>query len=234
MAQESALQRAENLYLNILRVFILAVATVALLTVIYGLLSAAPLLGSASSASSRSPSDLRAATLGDFVAEKRAEGAPVGEASASVETQTDTVTSIVAVHDAAAKISAYVEKHLGASLPTGQLIKAIQAYEATIPEAYRVAYETSLLSLSQQLAVARGAPLTADNLDALLQWHAAKFKAAADADVDKEAQAKAGAVLRLQVAGYAMATFLLLVFAFIFVKIERNLRLVHTLARAQP
>ena len=74
--------------------------------------------------------------------------------------------------------------------------------------------------------ISKGRGLTAENIDQLLTWHAAKFKAAAEEETARDAAAKVAQMGALQLGGYALVTFILLVFAFIFVKIERNLRAV--------
>lgn len=235
MTRPSFLQRAEDLYLNILRVVILAVATLALVGVIFGLGSAGPLLKPAPSASNQPPPSLQASTLGDFVSEKKAEGTPVGEpSSTSGESPADTITSSTQVRDAAKNLQAYTRAHDESQASLALWIKLIQANEATVPDAYHPAYEANLFSLTKQLAISRGAPLTLDNVEALITWHAAKFKSAADTEASENAAARVAAGVRLQLAGYALATFLLLVFAFLFVKIERNLRVVRTLTKVEP
>ena len=228
VAQSSLLQRAENLYLNILRVLILAVATLALLGAIVGLLGGLPLLKASPTSTTAPPSSLQAATLGDYVSEKKAAGQDVTTSPDAAST-TSTVISSVGIKDAAQNIVSYVRTKMNGTLGLEPTIRELQGFEADIPEPFHTSYETSLVSLTKQLTLSTGAALTPDSLEDLLRWHAAKFKTAAEEDAAKLAEEKLQASQRIQLGAYALLTFLLLVFAFIFVKIERNLRVVRTL-----
>ena len=145
---------------------------------------------------------------------------------ASTITTTETVTSSPTVKQAAENLRSYARRNLAFDLSVTSAIKEIQANEASVPDAYHAPYEESLLALTHQLVIAKGRALTAENVDQLLTWHAAKFKAAAEEETAREAAAKVAQMGALQLGGYALVTFILLVFAFIFVKIERNLRAV--------
>jgi hypothetical protein len=224
------LARLETLYLNMLRVVILILATLLLIGAVLGAVTAAPLL----LASGESETDARrlvdADRLADYLGERTGRATETATASAE-EASAVEATMDARLAQAGKNIATYVQRSTGQPV----VVAGAQAYVAE--RAGELAanlfddYADSLLRLSQDLVARRDTARTALDADELVDWHHAKFAAAADeAAVRDEAAALAAQERRAQAmlaAGLAAALFLLfllIVFAFVLVKIERNLR----------
>ncbi len=222
------LSRLENFYLNVLRVLILVAATLALIVVGLGVARSVPML-SAALGPKQPVIEASGATLGDFVAERNAQGRPVGGDEQGQEEPTP-VAAPQNIYNAAVLLQGYAKNRVGVELATDKLTAVLVEKRDSIPTAYQERYGDSLNALANQLSESTGRPLSWDNVGALLDWHAAKFKAQADEIENKKAVDRVEGLQSLLVAGGALAIFLLIVFCFLVVKIERNLRLVRTVA----
>ncbi len=209
MTQTGVLTRAEDFYLNILRTVILGVATLALLVTLGSLAFGVPALTPRGHDPARPPAGLHDATLGDFVAEQNAAGAPVGEAGSDQPSASAAVlTASPELKDAAGKLQRYVSLRMHSETDLGKMIGLLQQTAETIPSDRRPAYEAGLVDLTRQLLISKEAPLSPSNLADVLTWHAAKFKAAAEAEEQSAAAKRAQGLLLMELAGAAFMTFL--------------------------
>lgn len=222
------LTKLENLYLNILRVVILVLATVLLLGAVGLAVYAAPrLMPDATGA------DERKLVSGDSLQDYRRELSG-GEAAPVSASEPATVASSAKIDSriktAAAAIAAYVEKTSGHAVPLAGVETFLAERQSSLPATLQGDYADSLVRLGTDLGVAK-APV--DDLDGLIEWHFERFTAAKAAAEAEELRKAAEAAAKQQTAlamGAAAASlfvmFLLLVFGFVLVKMERNLRLV--------
>jgi fatty acid desaturase len=212
------LAKLEDVYLNILRVVVLGLATLALLAVILGVLRAIPYIPAWLNGSSAV--HVSGGSLVDWVSEKRQEGVTVADADANT-TATPTPPAIKA---AAQSLVLYGKKHPPLEMDEPAVEGALMEKYAAVDAAYQEQYADNLQVLLGQLQRSTGTPLTIEQINQLLDWQVQHFVADAKA---KEAQAeekKAASILSLEVAGGGFVIFLMIIFFFLIVKIERNLR----------
>lgn len=227
------LAKLETFYLSILRVVVLVAATLALVVVAIALAASAPTL--VSLLDHKPPAaEIPGGSLGDWVAEKNAT-AQTSPDVVNPATEAGPTGVPLNISQAAAIISAYIRDRSHANIDVGMLTQALVKQQATVPAADRNAYGDSLLALAAQLKASTGRPLSLENVGALIEWHLQKFKDHVEAvAAEKALQAQRGQ-LALIVAAGGFGVFLMIVFCFLVVKIERNLRLVHTVAEpARP
>lgn len=222
------LTRLENLYLNILRVVILVLATVLLLGAVGLAVYAAPkLMPEASGA------DERKLVSGDSLQDYR-RALSGGEAAAALPSEADAVAASSKIDGriktAAGAIAAYIQKSSGHAVPLAGVETFLAERQTSLPESLQGDYADSLVRLGNDLRAAK-APV--DDLDGLIDWHFERFTAAkAEAEAEElrqaaEAAAKQQTALAMGAAAASLfVMFLLLVFGFVLVKMERNLRLV--------
>lgn len=222
------LTRLENLYLNILRVVILVLATALLLGAVGLAVYAAPrLMPDATGADERKlVSD---DSLQDYRRElSGGEAAPTMSSDAAEEALSAKIDG--RIKTAAAAIAAYVQKTSGQAVPLAGVETYLAARQSSLPATLQGDYADSLVRLGADLGSAK-APV--DDLDGLIDWHFDRFTAAkVEAEAEEarqavEAAAKQQTALAMGAAAASLfVMFLLLVFGFVLVKMERNLRLV--------
>jgi hypothetical protein len=219
------LERIENFYLLCLRIVVIVAATLALVVFIWACSRGLPFLASQMSLGQRT--EHPAASLADYIAEQQPPAPDRNGGSADISGNSATVLTPTKVAEAAKLLARYMTRlQIVADMPA--LTDVLMSRRQDVPDDERAAYDENLLNLLQQLDVSRGAPLTTDRINQLLNWQKAKFLETAEADKERKAQSAAKAGASLAVGAGALGTFLLIIFFFIFVKIERNLRLVRT------
>ncbi|MGH6998518.1 MAG: hypothetical protein ACREEO_09985 [Phenylobacterium sp.] len=222
------LTRLENLYLNILRVVILVLATILLLGAVGLAVYAAPKLMPEATAA-----DERKLVSGDSLQDYRRELSG-GEAATALPSETDAMATSGKIDSriktAAAAIAAYIQKTSGHAVPLAGVETFLVERQSSLPATLQGDYADSLVRLGNDLGLAK-APV--DDLDGLIEWHFERFTAAkAEAEAQElrqaaEAAAKQQTALAMGAAAVSLfVMFLLLVFGFVLVKMERNLRLV--------
>ena len=219
------LSRIESFYLSILRVIILAAATIALVIVVFGFVRSAPLL--IQQLGGASQQQTTGGSLSEFVSEKRAEGIETAAAPPAAA-QPETPQSI---KEAVALLARYDKERLGVDLDVNGATRVLMERHDALPYEYQSAYGASLKRLMEQLVASKGSPLQMDQINELLNWHDQKFQSNIEAQAAKKVADNAAALQAMAVAAVALLVFLLIVFCFIFVKIERNLRLVQMVDR---
>jgi hypothetical protein len=224
------LSKIEAFYLSILRVVILAAATLALVVVVIGVVRAVPAF--TQQVLPPKPHEVAGANLGEFISEQRASGAETATIAAEepAEAKADTPANIT---EAANALAAYLKAKLGLNGDPNKIAAILVENRNSLPAAYQDAYGDGVRDLMRQLGRSKGQPLPTDSITKLIQWHFDKFKAEAEADVSRRAADSATGLQSIIAAGVALLAFLLVVFCFIFVKIERNLRPVRTLEQSQ-
>ncbi len=105
---------------------------------------------------------------------------------------------------------------------------------AELPTEVQDQYGVSVAALMDQLDNSKGNALSGEQIDELLNWHFDKFKTNVEAAAAQRQVAQVQALQTLGVAGAGFGVFIALVFCFLIVKIERNLRLVHTINSSTP
>lgn len=224
------LNRLESLYLNILRVVILVLATVLLVVAVIGAAVAGPMLlssfGGGETNAARLVKDDR---LADYLGQGTGRSGSVG-AEETAELEEAARQSDRRLREAAANISRYVQAKQGYSPIVAAVTGYIQDRADSLPSSLFDPYADSILKLSKDLAAAPAAAAPVD-VDRLIDWHFTQFASAAEAAQQRDA---ARAMEEATRRGTAMAAgvaavsffmmFLLLVFVFVLVKIERNLR----------
>ena len=219
------LSKIENTYLYLLRVLVLAVATAALVVLVLGVIGSLPLITDRPGAvhmTYRVPET----DLGAFIEEKRAEGvtAPPVQDGDPTAPPDDTPANI---RSAATLLVQYVKTRDGQVVDEKDARSALMGHRAAVPAGYQDAYGDSLTALMRQLVKSTGRSLSIDQINDLIKWHQEKFTSAAEANENRKIEKRTQAITALGVAGGALVAFFLVVFCFLFVKIERNLRLVH-------
>ena len=218
------LARLENAYLYILRVVVLIAATLALLAVILGLVRGITLLPNLIAPKPLS-ANIPGSTLGDYVTEKHAAGVAVTlpDATESPAAPPDITVAVQA-------IAQYQQSRNGGTVNVPALTTVLTSKQSSLPLDVQAQYGQSLKALATQLAQSKGTPLSGDQIGDLLDWHFNKFKDSADTAAVQRAAKQAQELQTLAIALSAFGVFLGLVFCFLIVKIERNLRLVRTVA----
>lgn len=222
------LSRLENFYLNVLRVFVLVAATLALIVVGLGAVRSVPMM-SAALGSKQPAIEAPGATLGDFVAERNTQGNPVS-GDGQAQAPSTPVAAPRSISNAVAQLQSYAKNRVGVEVRTDKLTAFLVDKREGFPTTFQDRYGDSINALANQLSKSRGRPLSWDNVVALLEWHAEKFKAQVEEIESRNVVDRVQGLQSLVVAGGALAIFLLIVFCFLVVKIERNLRLVRTVA----
>lgn len=222
------LNKLEALYLNILRVVIIVLATVLLAVAAVGVVVAAPMLLSSFGGKDADAARLvRKDSLNDYL--NRNSGGQGMSAPDQAELENRTRDADRRFKDAAANIVRYVKAKTGMAPPEAGVIDYIQTLSDGLPVSLQDRYADSLLSLSQDLV--RAPATTSVDVDQLIQWHFDQFSAAAETAMQQdttraieEGARHQTAILAGTVAAGFFMMFLLLVFVFVLVKIERNLR----------
>ena len=214
------LAKLEGAYLSLLRVVVLIAATLALLAAGYGLASAVPpLLRWSGITEAEKPSG---GTLQEFVDEQRG---PRDQGS-DPSVQNAEPFALEDIKAAARTIYGYLGKR--ATLPESAWRKALQGNADSIVGS-AVDYAASAKTMADQLASAKGKPLSETRVAQLFDWHKAKFEADVQARAARQAEGNARFWVTIAGAGAAFLAFVLIIFVFLFVKIERSLRVVQTI-----
>lgn len=224
------LNRLESLYLNILRVVILVLATVLLVVAVIGAGIAGPMLlssfGGGETNAARMVKDDR---LADYLGQGTGGGASAGAAE-TAELEEAARLSDRRIREAAANISRYVQAKQGFSPVVAAVTGYIQERADSLPPSLFDRYADSILKLSKDLGAASTTAAPVD-VDQLIDWHFGQFASAAQAAQERDAMRAAEEAARRETAVAAGAAavsffvmFLLMVFVFVLVKIERNLR----------
>lgn len=223
------LNKLEALYLNILRVVIIVLATVLLAVAAIGAVVAAPMLLSSFGGGEADAARLvRNDSLNDYL--NRNPGSPGVAAQDQAALEDRTRDADRRFKEAAANIVRYVKAKTGMAPPEAGVIDYIQTLSDRLPTGLQDRYADSLLSLSKDLVQAPTATTPVD-VDQLIQWHFDQFSAAAETAmqqdasraIEEQARRQTAVLAGTAAAGFFMM-FLLLVFVFVLVKIERNLR----------
>ena len=223
------LAKIESAYLYILRVLILAVASLALIVVVWGAARALPTLVSQLGPKSV-PSIVSGASLRDWVIEKKAEGVSTSSDDSSPPDPVIPTKIQTAVGD----LSRYSKERLNTDLDRPVATSALMDIRNSIPAPYQQTYEDSLASTMLQLVHSKGQPLDLDKIKDLIVWHGQKVKDFAESKIQEDQIKQAEAIKAIAISGGALGIFILIVFCFLFVKIERNLRLVHVSEEKVP
>ena len=91
-------------------------------------------------------------------------------------------------------------------------------------DGYQEDYESSLLSLSEELIRSKGEPLSEERIGQLIEWHHANFQSYVSLKESSEEEGRYGIWSSLTSVATAFGFFVGLIFLFLFIKIERNLR----------
>lgn len=216
------LARLETLYLGILRVVILVIATLALLVAVLGAASALPQLLARLGLSSQPA--IQGGTLGEFIMEMKA--------TKSTGATSESPYSAPAIDPGLAAAAKALQRytHGAGGLKVADWERLLTASADRVPVGRSAEYSASVVRLADQLSVSKGKPLTVEQVGELMAWHERKFIAAASDEDDKCLADTAKSSLTLYAAGAAFVLFILITFTFLFVKIERSLRVVRTRA----
>jgi hypothetical protein len=221
------LSRIEDFYLNVLRVIILVAATLALVAFGIGLIKVMPMIST--SLTSHSTLETSHAGLGDFISAQKSSGTPAADMPEATSTPGEALSTDM--KSAVGHLSNYNTNRMSGALDMASAQSALLSKRSTVAAEYQDEYDRSINELMSQLEQSKGAPLDTDKLNTLLNWHLEKFNSLAAANEAKKSQQQVTGLVGLGVAGTALISFLMLVFCFLFVKIERNLRLVHVAER---
>jgi len=236
------LNKVESVYLNILRLVVITVATLALvLSVSIGISSAFKLLGAEPNGGT-----IKSPKFDKFISLKVPSDNSWREVDTSIETDTAKEVkpnNIYADLDATVKNnSKYLKEVLGAELNEYQERSEFVTYAKYLPEKYRMAYFKSANEFSAQLlgkieeqkaivassrASGNASPNGFIDISYAWKWHNDNFSASVrknEAEVAEHALSKASGVQDLYIAAGSFVAFLLIVFLFLIIKIERNLR----------
>jgi hypothetical protein len=223
----SWLTRLEQFYLNLLRVVILILATLLLVGSVALAIYAAPrLLPEQPRADARRL--VQQDSLNDYLHEQR--GTPATADATPSALPAEATTKIDSrIKKAAAELVAHMQAN-GQTVAVASVETFLSEKQSSLPDSLRGDYADSVLKLTTQLHSSNDRSV---DVDALINWHYARFTAATEAaqaqQAAKEGRALAQRVLALQAGAVAMSLFLLfllLVFGFVLVKMERNLRLI--------
>ena len=221
------LDRLESLYLNILRITILILATLFLAGAVFGLATAVPkLLPSFGAADARKM--VTGTTLLDYRNEQRnIATATSGDTPSDSQATSNKIDSRIVA--AARNLVAWGTK-MGNAYELPQVETFLDQKQKSLADSLQGDYADSLVAFSQDvLAYGR----SGDDVNALVNWHLAKFSAAqaqaTQADAERAAKTaieRQQAMILAGAAASAFLIFLILLFVFVLVKIERNLRIV--------
>lgn len=216
------LARLESTYLNILRVVILVAATVALIVTVSAVILTTPYLLSKAGIAGN-PDTLN---LAGFIQEQRSLGKNVSVPGNNAEVATGMGASS-SLHSSATRVVAYANKHHSANWNVADIEPQMMASVEQLPIQYRSAYERSLEALTKELEASKGTPLSLDKLNELLYRHHSDFFRSAAEKEANQSQDLINAITAIGTAAGAFLAFIFLAFCFLFVRIERNLRIVH-------
>jgi hypothetical protein len=214
------LSRLETAYLGMLRIVILIAASLALIVVALGLASAVPPLlwkaGLTGDTTTPRPN------LAQFIEEKKVEG------TTSIDPlKPGDITPVDPnVRDAATNLTKYLKS--GSPIKEKDWEAIITKSGSDAPNNAIAQYDDSLKTLTDQLLQSKGKPLPLARVAEMLQWHQQKFNDEMNSRAAADSMASAKFYSTMMVAGSAFLFFVLIVFVFLFVKIERSLRVVHT------
>lgn len=224
------LNRLEALYLNILRVVIIVLATVMLIGAGIGVVVAAPMLISSFKGETNAAQLVRS---DDLAAYRRGETGSSASGASGEDYQDLEERAADAdrrFREAAANIARYVRAKSGTNVVQPAVAGYLQDQAYRLPESLADKYAGSVLALTQELVSAPATAGTVD-VDQLISWHFGQFEQAAneaaqrnEAQAAEAAERRGTAVLAATFALVLFAIFLLMVFVFVLVKIERNLR----------
>lgn len=221
------LNRLESAYLSILRVVILVAATLALVVAAFAMIASAPFFASQLGISG----ELEGGGLAQFVEEQRGyEG--TAQSYGSDDDYSRSYTISASLQASARRLANYAKTHHDFDISVSQLEQSLAASQEQFPLEYYGDYEDSVERLSKELENAEGTPLSMEKLDELTQWHDQNFRMAVAEKEAAKGEELMGAITAFGTAGGAFLVFVFLVFCFLFVRIERNLRVVHV-ANAQ-
>jgi hypothetical protein len=216
------LTRLENAYLYILRVVVLAAATLALIAVVWALVRTGAL---AASTWTHPPESIQVpgGALQDYVEEKRPQGLEVQSSTPAVAPDVP-----AGIRSGIASLAHYARAKAGLTLNEAEMTSTIMDKRSELPADAQVKYESGFAALMDQLDKSTGTPLTSDQIGELIDWHLEKVKSNEENAAAQKLAAQTQAVQTLGIAGAGFGVFISLVFCFLIVKIERNLRLVRT------
>ena len=231
----SRLDRMESLYLNILRVTILLLATIFLIGATIGVVIALPkLVPSLGGADARKL--VSGATFKDYK-DTQSSAAPgvTADSTPTEATAPEQIDSRIAT--ASGNFVAWGTKE-GNSYELGAVERSLDSKQKSLNPNLQGDYADSLVQFSRDVLASA---VSDENINQLINWHLEKFTAAQEqAAADEQTKAVKTAVERQQAlvlagaAGAAFLAFLILVFVFVLVKIERNLRIVTVQAAREP
>jgi len=219
--------KLEIVYLNVLRVVILVLATVLLVGALLLTINAAKqLVPDTRTANARKL--VASDSLQDFKSEQA--GAPAGptyqyapDVAASGPERIDS-----RIKTATESLAGYTSGVKGVQINRAAVERLLSAKQLALPESLQGDYADSLVKLMNTVGKSRDPSL---DPDALIDWHYAKFEAAKEnAQAQEAGRAVKNAAKSTQgivmagAAASAFFLFLVLVFGFVLVKIERNLR----------
>lgn len=221
----SFLTRLEGVYLNILRVVILLLATLLLLASIAAAIFVVPKL-----IPEGKPADARSLVQNDRLADfKRYQrGEPANVAAPETASPADQPGRIDSRIKAAAAALAQHGRDIGGAPNVAIIEDYLNSKQKALPETLQGDYADSVQRLAAEVSASKDRSL---DVAALIDWHDAKFvEAEAQATTEmmtKAADKAAKGQLAMMAGGAALTAFglfLLLIFVFVLVKIERNLR----------
>lgn len=215
------LAKLEDIYLNILRVAVLAAATLAVVVFAFSVIQLGPsILGSLGIAP---PQGVSQANLGEFIRQSRGENIDLDATTA------DQPNLMPGELDAAASlVTQYGNRHIRGGVSKSTVLDILVRHYRSLPDAYQDRYAGSVLKFAEQLNASTGTPLNRGRLENALAWHAAQFYEAARSDEEARAENAERADGSLRMATISAGFFMFVIFFFVVVKIERNLRLVRT------
>lgn len=216
------LSKVETLYLNLLRGFILLVATLALIAAAGAAVMAVPSL---IERFGEPQADTSALSLSNFINEQKPQTGTSPSADAPVD------EGRVPVDPQIAKAAANIHSYLGSrtDVRVKDWEQGLQSSLSEVPAGAHSDYKTSLVSLSEELKMSSGKPLSQDRVVALLTWHQQRFVAAWEQEAANKLEADARFKMQLYVASAAFMFFILIAFVFLFVRMERNTRVVRVI-----
>lgn len=218
------LDKIESAYLAILRVVVLLAATIAMVVVVIGVAMAAPAIISRLQAGE---TPVEGGSLRSFIEAQKSASPELSDVTVGGD-QVSAASLNPDLEAAAQLLHKYLTKRVGMTVELPWVRNLLTEQMQKAPALHADAYAKSLRKLFDQLDKSTGAPLSAENIDALVTWHDERFQAEIARREADEASRLGGATVGFVAAGVGFITFLLLVYFFVFVKIERNLRLVHT------
>lgn len=222
------LAKLEDIYLNILRIAVLAIATVALVVFVLTAAQTAPLMGQFIGIQPKAK--VENATFAEFVSSNTS-----STSSGDYGPSTETIQNYpVQIRSAGIDIAAYVNRHHGYQPPHADVVRFLGSLYDSMSPPYQADYADSLEAFADQLNSSTGTPISPSQIDEAIRWHAEKFSAAANQSEQKAIADRAKSMLAVTIAGISLMAFLIIIFLFVVVKIERNLRVVRVQKTEAP